>query len=364
MTLPAALPTISTHPALFLDGLTLDGGWRVTGRATTVRGQPAGGHQSVGYFAERADGHQGFLKAIDLSRLIQAQNVMRALQEVTEQFNFEVSLLEQCCDMRLSRVVHAIDHGEHRVPGTLVPVPYIIFDRADGDVRDHLEATTIDDVWLLRCVHHVAVGLHQLHTSKFAHNDIKPANVLVFAAMGSKIGDLGTAVDASGMSPHGDKAFAGSWDCAPPEVPYLAEPADAWQHGRRCDLYMLGGLITFLFTHQHFNTFLKQELSEDMLPLFWGGDFTGSFEEALPHLLGAYDRASRNVDDTLRARLPGTVATEVLQSVRELCHPEPARRGHPRNLSGLNPLGLERYISLYDRLVLKASLARARQNTP
>lgn len=168
--------------------------------------------------------------------------------------------------MRLSRVVHAIDHGEHRIPGALIPVPYIVFDRADGDVRDHLEATTVDDVWLLRCIHHVAVGLHQLHTARFAHNDVKPANVLVFEALGSKIGDLGTAVDASGTSPHGGKAFAGSWDCAPPEVPYLAEQADAWQHGRRCDLYMLGGLITFLFTHQHFNTFLKRELPEELLP--------------------------------------------------------------------------------------------------
>ncbi|WP_034388540.1 protein kinase [Deinococcus sp. YIM 77859] len=357
-------PTISTHPALFLHGLTLEGGWRVTGRATTVKGQPAGGHQSVGYFVERADGHPGFLKAIDLSGIIQARNVMRALQEVTEQFNFEVSLLEHCSDMRLSRVVHAIDHGEHRIPGALIPVPYIVFDRADGDVRDHLEATTVDDVWLLRCIHHVAVGLHQLHTARFAHNDVKPANVLVFEALGSKIGDLGTAVDASGTSPHGGKAFAGSWDCAPPEVPYLAEQVDAWQHGRRCDLYMLGGLITFLFTHQHFNTFLKRELPEELLPLFWGGDFTGPFEEALPHLLAAFDRAAREVEVALRPRLHPSVAGEVTRSIRELCHPDPARRGHPRNLSGLNPLGLERYISLYDRLVMKAGLARKRGSRP
>lgn len=53
-----------------------------------------------------------------------------------------------------------------------------------------------------------------------------------------------------------------------------------------------------------------------------------------------------------------------MRSIRELCHPDPARRGHPRNLSGFNPLGLERYISLYDRLVMKAGLARKRGSRP
>lgn len=358
MTSPFPTPTSVTHPALFLQGVTLAGGWRVTGRPSTMKGGASGGHHSVGYFVEDEGGHLGFLKATDLSDIFQAPNVMRALQETTEQFNFEVSLLEHCHDLRLSRVVHAIDYGEYRMPGALVPVPYIIFDRADGDVRDHLSATSIDDVWLLRCIHHVAVGLHQLHSARFAHNDIKPANVLIFQALGSKVGDLGTAVDASGSSPHGDKAFAGSWDCAPPEVPYLADSPDVWQHGRRCDLYMLGGLITFLFTHRHFNNFLRDELPEELLPIFWGGDFMGPFEDVLSHLLGAFDRAARAVEGTLRARVHPSVVGEVMGSVRELCHPDPLRRGHPRNLTGLNPLGLERYVSLYDRLAVKASLAR------
>jgi len=321
-------------------------------------GTRTGGHHSVGYFVEHLDGRQGFLKAIDLSGALAAPEVMVELARMTSQFNFEVSLLEQCRHMRLSRVVHAIDHGEERLPGVFIPVPFIVFDRAEGDLRDHLNVTTVDDVWLLQCLHHVTVGVKQLHQARFAHSDLKPGNVLVFAENGWKIGDLGTAVDAQGTSPHHELAFPGTWEYAPPEVLYFAQLGDLWQNRKRADLYMLGGLVTFLFTHRHFNTYLYAEMAEQLQPLLFAGDFDGVFSDVLPHVVEAFERAMRVIKRDLGTRVPESVAAELIVCIRELCNPDPQRRGHPRNLGRGDPTTVEQYISLFHRLALRATLLR------
>jgi serine/threonine protein kinase len=49
--------------------------------------------------------------------------------------------------------------------------------------------------WRSCCVgcHHVATGLQQLHFSEIAHQDVKPANILVTENQTAKIGDMGRA---------------------------------------------------------------------------------------------------------------------------------------------------------------------------
>jgi eukaryotic-like serine/threonine-protein kinase len=56
----------------------------------------------------------------------------------------------------------------------------------DLDERSHLAV-------VLRWLHHVATGLQQLHFSEIAHQDVKPANILVMADRTAKIGDMGRA---------------------------------------------------------------------------------------------------------------------------------------------------------------------------
>lgn len=351
--------TLQTHPAHFLAGMTLASGWEVltpVGSAAPVHE----GQHSVGYFVQHRDGREGFLKVIDLSDVYQAPNVMLELQLVSAQFNFEVKLLDICRDLRMHRVVRAMDHGEERLPGILVPVPYIVFDRAAGDIRDHLAMTTIDSVWLLHCVHHVAVGLQQLHGARYAHNDLKPANILVFPGDGWKIGDLGRAVDARGTSPHHEHLFSGTMEYAPPEVLYFAPSTEVWRERKWADLYMLGGLVTFLFTHQHFNTYLYDELDEPLQPIIFCGEWEGSFEDLLPHLLGAFGRAMRTVERELVARVGPELAPELARCIRELCCPEPARRGHPSNVGTLDPTSVQRHVSLFDLLRQRALLAQRR----
>jgi len=351
--------TLHTHPAHFLSGRTLSRGWRILS-APEPTAQPNEGQHSVGYFVQHLDGREGFLKAIDLSDVYQAPNVMLELQLVSAQFNFEVSLLNICRDLRMHRVVRAIDHGEERLDGIHVPVPYIIFDRAAGDIRDHLALTTIDTVWLLQCLHHVAVGLQQLHGAKYAHNDLKPANVLVFPGDGWKIGDLGRAVDARGTSPHHEHLFSGTLEYAPPEVLYFAPSGEVWRDRKRADLYMLGGLATFMFTHQHFNTYLYAQLDEALQPMIFCGEWEGSFEDLLPHLLDAFSRAMGAIERDIAARSGSHLASELTRAVRELCYPDPSFRGHPSNVGRLDPTSVQRYVSLFDLLSQRARLSQRR----
>jgi hypothetical protein len=43
--------------------------------------------------------------------------------------------------------------------------------------------------------------------------------------------------------------------------------------------------------------------------------------------------------------------------VRQLCYPDPMRRGHPRAFATVNPLDLDRYVSLFADLIHRTSVA-------
>jgi len=163
-------------------GLDLVRGWRVVKKIE--RGVLAtGGNFCVGYLVEHEDGRLGFCKALNLARALTFPDPATLLEQLTTAYNFECSLLGKCAAGRMSRVVLAIDQGVVRVPRFALPsVNYIIFEWADGgDIRSVLNtATNLDVAARLRCMHHVATGLRQLHGSQIAHQDLKPSNVLVF----------------------------------------------------------------------------------------------------------------------------------------------------------------------------------------
>src|SRR5690606_23270017 len=119
-------------------------------------------------------------------------------------YNFEKDVLTRCKDKNLSKVSKLLEASFENFPGYLVSnVYYMIFEKADSDVRAHINfSTLVDNAWKLKSLHNVATGLKQLHSLQISHQDVKPSNVFVFENGISKIGDLGRALSETIVSPH------------------------------------------------------------------------------------------------------------------------------------------------------------------
>lgn len=74
-------------PAQRLLGMILPGGWKVI-RPVEKRPGSSGGFFSCGYVVESETGQLGFLKALDYSAAMAEVDPARALQVITEMFNF------------------------------------------------------------------------------------------------------------------------------------------------------------------------------------------------------------------------------------------------------------------------------------
>jgi eukaryotic-like serine/threonine-protein kinase len=336
------------NPAGRLLGITLSTGWRV---AEKIPRQPGstGGHFSAGYIVKSTEGKTAFLKALDFSKAFSSDDPARALQALTEAFNFERDLLIRCRDKRLDRVVVALEDGKITVDreNPTGVVQYIIFELAAGDVRSHLKLQQeFDLAWILRSLHHLATGLKQLHGEGIAHQDIKPSNALVIGPH-TKIGDLGRAASKSLSAPHDNLKVAGDFSYAPPELIYGHIPSDWNQRRFGCDLYLLGSMAVFFFTGVSMTSLLLAEMHPSQHWKKW----QGTFHEILPYLRDAFGRAMEQVGH----QVPVGPREELMVIIRQLCEPDPNLRGHPLNRSGMaNPYSLERYISVFDALARKA----------
>ena len=176
-------------PAQRLVGCTLDGGFKVL--APLERGSNAtGGANSHCYMAEAGDGGRYFIKVLDISEAWRCYDSIRVLSTLTTQFLHESDLSETCRSGRLRRVAAAVRSGQIHIDNFVVP--YLVFELADSDVRTRLDdAAWLDIAWILRSLHQVATGMFQLHGKDIAHQDVKPSNILVYGAAGSKVADLG-----------------------------------------------------------------------------------------------------------------------------------------------------------------------------
>lgn len=314
----------------------------------------SGGACSVGYRVENEDGRRGFLKAFDYAEALAADDPAREIAALTNRYNAERDLLQQCGTRKLDRVVRALDAGTTRVVGVQPDaVSYLIFELADGDARDAVSIVDdADHAPMLGLAHHAAVGVSQLHSLGGAHQDLKPSNLLVWQQSGmpeGKLGDLGCAYLRGRPAPQDQERIAGDPAYAAPEQLY-GDTADPPAEGRTAaDMFMFGGLVCYLLTGVPYNGVLKLYLDRTADWQEW----SGTFDEVLPALVDAHGLAVRRVQDVLHS----SVAADVAQVLWQLCHPDPMVRGDPKARAfGHDPFALTRFVSRLNLLHRRATL--------
>jgi eukaryotic-like serine/threonine-protein kinase len=335
-------------------GMTLAGGWKVVNRIVKQL-DATGGFFSVGYIVEAADGKRGFLKALDYSQAFQPTTgvpVSIALQELTESINFEKYVLARCRDRGLDKIVIAISDGTITVgqPG-LDTVEYLIFELADGDVRKQMSLIDkLDVLWRFKSLHDIATGLEQLHWNDIVHQDLKPSNVLVFNNDSTKLADFGRSACDGQKPPHASCIFAGDLSYAPPDVLYRFTLPSEKLRQLSFDAYLLGSMVVFFFAGQGTTPLILNE----MPPLYadWQ-HYGGTSDDAKLHLRDAFSRFLLKLEKDFAPAFK----SELVRIVKELCEPDPTRRGHPKERRDTAAqFSLKRYVTRFDLLLKRAEL--------
>jgi hypothetical protein len=105
---------------------------------------------------------------------------------------------------------------------------------------------------------------------------------------------------------------------------------------------MLGNLVAFLFGNVNVTAGIFARLEEQFHPNNWHG----TYKQVLPHLQQAFSLflvdMSKEVDPAAKA--------EITLTIKQLCNPDLAKRGHPRAVGKFDQYSLERYVSFFDRL--------------
>jgi len=362
------MSTIPQPPQIVIDpqiaqrlaGVILPDGWVIKEkmRKLPVGPDETGGNFSVGYIGEK-EGKIAFIKVFDLGAALwrNSGNIMKAMMMLGRDHQYECQLLDICSSANLDRIVKVLSRGQADIQignGQATPIPYIVFEYAEKDIRKALTKTAaIEDAWRLRMLHHVAVGLQQLHSKNIAHQDLKPSNVLIFEdkEVGAKIGDLGRASRNDGSTAgHDGDTIAGDPSYAPPEQAYGVR-AEEWRDRREgCDLYHLGALLAFVFTGVTPNTFYMR-LPPEVRPSIWRGNWGGAYADILPLLNAAFADYLKSI----KPDLPIWAADELIQMIGNMCDPDHMRRGDPdaRSQAG-KPIGLDRFITKLNLLATNA----------
>ena len=335
------------HLSERLEGRRLKGGWKVMKKIVPAEGM-SGSNFSIGYSAKHDDGAIGFVKVLDIARASIAPDPATTLEELTSAFNYERRLLAKCKD--LSRVVTALGEGMERGPDQNEFAQYIIFEFAESDLRHKIHFVRQFDLAVeMRTLHNIAVGISQLHSREIAHQDIKPSNVLMFNGEGSKVGDLGRSSELGAHAPHDHLDFAGDPSYAPPEYLYRHVPTDWKERRLGCDLHQLGSLIVFMYARVSATRLLNDFIPDAHRPRAW----SGTYADVLPYVQEYF----RLMNERVKPNIPEIVREELSTAISQLCEPDPSRRGHPKNHLVGNRFGLERYVSLFNRLALMARIS-------
>lgn len=335
-----------------LIGLTLADDW-VVAEEIQREESATGGTFSVPYIVESPGGRRAFLKALDFSSALEAEDPAEEMNRLTAAYEHERAVLQICRDRKMKHVAMPIAEGVAVVPGFERGgrVNYLIFALAEGDARAHLTKSEPTDIaWRLRSLHHVAAGLYQLHINKAAHQDVKPSNVLTFQGEGWKLGDLGSASLHGTQSPRDEYDFAGDGKYAPPELLYQQVDTDWVRRRCGCDAYLLGNLAAVFFGGVSLSVLMYRRLDESLRFTEW----RGSYAEVLPYVRSAFDECVEELDDHVRS-ISSELAIRLMPAIRQLCDPDPYLRGDPKGRRSVaSQYSLVRYVSLFNELAQRA----------
>jgi serine/threonine protein kinase len=342
---------MEARPAECLEGIDLPDGWHIQSRISR-HPKSTGGCFSESYKVINSDGREAFLKAFDFSSAFRGPgDLADNLADLSNTFIFERELLNKCKGK--SRIVTPITAGYADIQrfAPLHKVPYLIFEMAQSDIRTKVaEWKEFDLAFSLRSIHHSSVGLQQLHLTQIAHQDLKPSNVLYFGQEGSKLSDLGCASDMSMPSKNDKYQIAGDPKYAPPELRYGLSIQDNFHARFIADMYLLGSLIFFFFLGVSASSLLWYKISRDQNRKFTQSTFT----QDLPYLQYYFNDCLSDLKTSLDYAA-GEIADSILQISRELCEPDPKRRGNPKTFGSLTPQwDLQTYISRFNLLARKA----------
>lgn len=343
-------------PIRQLVGQSLEGGWDIV---ELIEPEPTGtgGNFSVRYKVRNQTGKEAFLKAMDFSSAFHSRDLFATLNDMLNAFTFERDLYNKCSLRGLSRVVTPLGSGEISPPVStpLGKIPYIIFEMADGDLRSQSITQQFSDLeWVLRSLHQTTTGVKQLHQNLIAHQDLKPSNVLVFNSDGAKIADLGRASDKNIPFMYDDLMFSGDMKHAPIDK-LFGVPYQEFEDRFATDLYLLGSLIFYQFLRVHMTAIYVSKLGS--INPNWTG-FT--YQECLPQLEHAFAAALSDLEAHLSQFGP-QITNELVDIARQLCAPDPLRRGYSQAKSKRAKYDLHRYITKFDVLANKARLHESRR---
>ena len=346
----ANLTSMNRRPAACLAGRTLTNGWKVEGIVPHSQNS-TGGHFSVSYFVRSAVGKRAFLKAMDFTSALRTKDPSKNLESLTASYNFEGSLLDRCAEGKLSRIIRILDKGMERIDENdeYTAVQYMIFELAQRDVRSCLETSDVRDVsWILLLMHQATAAVRQLHSVRIAHQDIKPSNLLLFWDRHAKLADLGRASARNRPSGHDDLAIAGDQSYAPPELLYGHLLSD-WQSRRLgSDMYLLGSLFVVLLMQVPMTQILLKRMDAQHRPSKWAG----SYGEVLPYIQSEFAQLLREIRD----KTSHPDVDKLISAIRELCNPDPNKRGNPKARSIADRYTLDRYLTTFDLLYRRSTI--------
>ena len=335
-----------------LKGLNLTDDWYVE---DIIKRSPhsTGGCFSCGYRVSK-NRKTAYLKAIDFSWAFSQPDPPRALQAMTEAYNFERDLLEKCKNNHLSKIVYPITSGKVTVPGfpnSESTVYYIIFEMADGDIRTINEKIDCFDFALIfRTMHNLAVALKQIHTINIAHQDIKPSNALVFNNE-TKLSDMGRSSDLEHPFVNDTYPIPGDRNYAPLEQRYNYHSNNDFTDRFAADLYAFGSLFFFYFYNMSISQIMIQKARKYNIPI------SSNFEKDLPYWERLFDEVLFDLKEKLETHIPEAEILKMLEIIRGLCNPDPKKRGHKKNLEqGYSQYDMQRFITELNILAKKAEV--------